>query len=463
MQQDSIEKNRPERQSNTRLPRTLAISSGKGGVGKTSVAVNLAISLAKLGARVCLFDADTGLANVNIMLGVRPQYSLADVIHGDKTLGDIMIEGPMGVHIVPAASGISDCADLAPEQQHKIIRALASIEQDHDYLLIDTAAGINNAVLPFIQAAQESLIVITPEPTSLTDAFSLIKVLRNHGHDRPLRILVNQCKNQQQAKDVYLRLAGAAKKYLNLPLQYLGFLRTDETIRNSITLQRPVALYPSSDPSSHCFMRLAETLENTLESSSEQTFSQYWLEQSAPMQETSLSPPLPSHGQPESLAFQPSDQHIAVETQQNHAVFSLPDAHSITRNLNQQELKTLIDELQQHYQDHYLQTNIVKPSDETENQIDSAEKSTENKSTTLLDGQQNDDLKNTVDLKNDADISRKIPELQLITTNKAQALAMPDKTDTSPRSRYEQLQKALSERDITQPLHTFLLQTLPLD
>jgi MinD-like ATPase involved in chromosome partitioning or flagellar assembly len=457
MQQNSIEKNTPERQSQPRQPRTLAISSGKGGVGKTSVAVNLAISLAKLGARVCLFDADTGLANVNIMLGVRPQHSLADVIHGNKTLEEVMIEGPMGVHIVPAASGISDCADLTPQQQHKIISALARIEQEHDYLLIDTAAGINSAVLPFIQAAQESLIVITPEPTSLTDAFSLIKVLRNQGHDRPLRILVNQCKNQQQAKDVYLRLAGATKKYLNLPLHYLGFLRTDETIRNSISLQRPVALYPSSDPSSHCFLRLAETLESTIESSPEHAFSQYWLDQSTPPDNAGHADTLPSHGQPESLAFQPSNQHLTVEADQNQPVFSLPDANSIARNLNKEELKALIEELKQHYERHYPQTDIAALSDKSEEQIKGLEQNRKNESPASLEVHKGLDTQSDFELKNTAS------GLQVITTNKTPSLAVSTKADSSPHSRHTQLQIALSKRDPTQPLHTFLLDALKLD
>jgi MinD-like ATPase involved in chromosome partitioning or flagellar assembly len=178
---ERAEKNSAEQHTDTtvakQLPRVIAISSGKGGVGKSSIAVNLGISLAKTGARVCIFDADTGLANVNILLGLTPQYSLEHVLFGAKAIEEVMMEGPHGLKIVPGANGISECVNLHPRQQLRLTGELARIEEDFDYILVDTAAGISDTTLDFISASQHALVVLTPEPTSLTDALSLIKLL----------------------------------------------------------------------------------------------------------------------------------------------------------------------------------------------------------------------------------------------------------------------------------------------
>lgn len=286
--------------------KTFAISSGKGGVGKSSVALNLALSLSKMGAKVGLVDADTGLANINIMLGIQPKFTLADVISGEKSISDVVLKGPLGLSIIPSASGISEYAELNAAQLQTLASAIASLEAEFDYLLIDTAAGIHQGVCHFIRASHEAVIVITPEPTSLTDSFSLIKTLKNQEHQRTLRVLVNQCKDQDQAREVYLRLAGAVKKYLGSPIRYLGFLRSDEALRSAISLQRPVALYPSTDPSSRCFLRLAETLEkdsSAIEGGDH--FSQYWQQLLQEQIDSQCEDVLEAHGQPQSLAQTP--------------------------------------------------------------------------------------------------------------------------------------------------------------
>lgn len=310
----------PASQTASAQCKTFAISSGKGGVGKSSVALNLALSLAKMGAKVGLVDADTGLANINIMLGIQPKFTLANVISGDKDIHEVILKGPLGLNIIPSASGISEYAELNPKQLKTLAQAIQSLEAEFDYLLVDTAAGIHQGVCHFIRASHEALIVITPEPTSLTDSFSLIKTLKNQGHERTLRVLVNQCKDQEQAREVYLRLAGAVKKYLGSPIRYLGFLRSDEALRSAISLQRPVALYPSTDPSSRCFLRLAETLEkDSSELQANDHFSQYWQEL-LQQQIDSQAPDdeLAEHGQPQSLARTPITSAVSKQLAAHH-------------------------------------------------------------------------------------------------------------------------------------------------
>jgi MinD-like ATPase involved in chromosome partitioning or flagellar assembly len=265
------------KQTQQHKARTIAVTSGKGGVGKSSIAVNLAISLAKQGKKVCIFDADTGLANINIMLDLQPEYTIEHLLQGEKQLDDIMLEAAHDIRVIPGASGISECADLSADKQGILFDSLASLESRFDYILIDTAAGIASSVLHFIGAAQQAIIVITPEPTSLTDAFSLIKVLKYHRYTKPVHVIINMCRDAEQARNVYLRFAGAAKKYIGTELKYLSFIPTTDSLRAAVSLQHPVALYPSSDPSSRYFSRLAESIErqwSTVDSTA--SFSEYW-------------------------------------------------------------------------------------------------------------------------------------------------------------------------------------------
>src|SRR3990167_7797161 len=165
-------------------PNVVAITGGKGGVGKTCVAVNLAIALSRMRHKVCLFDADTGLANINIMLGLYPAYTLEHLLTGEKSIQDIVLQGPEGLQVVPGASGFTDCLDLDASQQQRMLSSIRSLEPHCDYMLIDTAAVVSPTVLHFIAAAQVAVVVITPEPTSMTDAFSLLKVLKRRGYRR---------------------------------------------------------------------------------------------------------------------------------------------------------------------------------------------------------------------------------------------------------------------------------------
>lgn len=277
-----------------RLPHVIAIASGKGGVGKSSVAVNLGMSLAKLGERVCIFDADTGLANINILLGLTPRFSLEHVLFGAKSIEAVMLETAHGMQVIPGANGISECVALHPRQQLRLTRELARIESDYDYFLIDTAAGIADTTLDFICSAQTALIVITPEPTSLTDAFSLLKLLHRRRRNLSAQVLVNMCGSTAQAREVFHRFSAAVEKYIGVRTRYLGFLMRDESLRAAVTLQSPVALFPDSDPSSRSFLRLAEALQQSLRDEVPKSgFSAYWLRRFRERQAQAQTAPRP--------------------------------------------------------------------------------------------------------------------------------------------------------------------------
>ncbi|WP_018139956.1 MULTISPECIES: MinD/ParA family protein [unclassified Thioalkalivibrio] len=256
-------------------PRVLAVASGKGGVGKSSVAVNLGITLARRGRRVCILDGDTGLANVNILLGLRPQRGLAEVLAGECGIEDILLEGPHGLKIIPGASGIRECAELSSAHQKRLVAELARIEQDFDDLLLDTAAGIGDTTLDFMAAGHQVLLVLTPEPTSLTDAFSLLKLALRRQMLK-VRVIVNMVADVAEARSVFQRFANAVEKYLHTQVDFLGFIQRDESLRSAVTLQHPVALFPESDPSARPFHRLANALEEDVPQESSASFSRFW-------------------------------------------------------------------------------------------------------------------------------------------------------------------------------------------
>ena len=266
--------------SSAHSPHVIAVSSGKGGVGKSSIAVNLAISLAKSGAKVCVLDADTGLANANILLGLTPTFSLEHVLFGAKAIEEVMLDGPHGMKIVPGANGISECVSLAPRQQMRLTRELATIEHNFDYLLIDTAAGIADTTLDFVSASGHALIVITPEPTSLTDAFSLIKLLARRPGAIYYHVVVNMCANSKQGKEVFNRFNSAVKKYIGTDIHYLGAIPQQESMRAAVISQSPVATLGDRDPGCRRFTQLAQDLLNSTDSLPvSRSFSAYWQRQ----------------------------------------------------------------------------------------------------------------------------------------------------------------------------------------
>ncbi|MFZ5570437.1 MAG: MinD/ParA family protein [Thermodesulfobacteriota bacterium] len=228
------------------MTRLLTITSGKGGVGKTNISINLALYLAARGLRVCLFDADLGLANINVLLGIYPRETLRDVLFGRKSMQEILIRYEGGIDILPGSSGVADMVDLDQGQVEKLIRSFLAME-NYDFFLFDTSAGIAKDVLAFCLAAPELLVVITPEPTSLTDAYALVKILVHSGYQGKIRVAVNLCKNASLAKSAYGKFKAAVKKFLGVDVTSLGMIYEDEVMTQAVTQQKPVAtLYPKT-------------------------------------------------------------------------------------------------------------------------------------------------------------------------------------------------------------------------
>ncbi|AKO52514.1 ATPase [Marinobacter psychrophilus] len=246
-------------------PRVIAVTGGKGGVGKTSVAINLALALTREGHRVLLLDGDLDLANVAIMLGQYPRHTLEHVLRRECTLDEIIMEAPLGLHVIPGASGVQRCMDLGVAGSLDLLKSLAALERRYDYVLIDTAAGLQPVVLHMIASAAMACVVVTPDPASLTDAFSLIKVLQRQGYRRTPSVLVNMAHGASQAQSIFQRFAAASQSHLNVQPHYLGAIWRDETLRRSVITQRPVALLAQSDPSCQQFHSLADRVKIRLE------------------------------------------------------------------------------------------------------------------------------------------------------------------------------------------------------
>ncbi len=229
-------------------PIVLSVTSGKGGVGKTNLSVNIATKLAQEGKKVLLLDADLGLANVDVILGITPQKNLFHLFQNEATLEEIIFKTPYGFSILPAASGVNEMLNLSAGQKMTLLDSLDSLEDSLDYLIADTGAGIHDSVLYFNIAAQERLVVLTPEPTSLTDAYALIKVLRTKHDISTFRVIINMAASAKQAKEVYSRLSAACDHFLeNVSVDYLGFIPKDPLLRKSVIAQKPFAsLYPDA-------------------------------------------------------------------------------------------------------------------------------------------------------------------------------------------------------------------------
>jgi flagellar biosynthesis protein FlhG len=235
------------RRRGSRPVKVLTVTGGKGGVGKTNISANLAIALAQLGRRVMLLDADLGLANVDVLLGLQPQSTLADVLHGRRGLAEVIVTGPAGIRVVPGASGLSDLADLDTTGQAGLINAFSELTEDLDVLVVDTAAGISGGVLRFCAAASDVLVVVCDEPTSITDAYALIKVLSTeHGVTR-FRIVTNMTHQGGDGRQLFEKLLRVTERFLQVTLDHAGSLPYDDRVWRAVQLQAPfVTAFPTS-------------------------------------------------------------------------------------------------------------------------------------------------------------------------------------------------------------------------
>ena len=231
-----------------KIAKTITVTSGKGGVGKTNLVANLAICLAQAGRKVTIIDADLGLANIDVIFGIRPKTNLNDVINGNLTLDQIIIPGPCGVQIIAGGSGISELAHLAPESAQRLFNQLRFLEDRTDYLLIDTGAGISQNVISFCLAADQIIVVTTPEPTSLADAYGIIKIISQSGKGCQVGILVNRVGSEEEALFVQDRLEKVALEFLNFPLQRLGSIPQDKQMYLAVRQQTPLMLFSPMSP-----------------------------------------------------------------------------------------------------------------------------------------------------------------------------------------------------------------------
>jgi flagellar biosynthesis protein FlhG len=252
---------REQRKSGPGL-RVIGVVSGKGGVGKTNVTANLAVLAAKAGKRVLVIDGDLGLANIEILYGLRPQVNLGDVLEGGLTIREALAEGPHGVKVLPAGSGLQQLTRLTDEQRFRLVAALDEIEDDFDLILLDAGAGIGDNVMFFVGAAQEALLVVSPEPTSLTDAYATLKVMCQDAKLRSFDVLVNQAGNEAIARDIFDKLSAIVGRFLDARVRYLGYLPRDENVHRAVMAQKPfVELFPTT-PASRALNAIADTLLN---------------------------------------------------------------------------------------------------------------------------------------------------------------------------------------------------------
>ncbi len=233
-----------------RIPKVIAVTSGKGGVGKTNVVANLAVAFASLGKSVVILDADLGLGNVDVLFGIIPKYTIEHVLLGEKKLSEVMVEGPLGIKILPTSSGSEDLTNLSAEQKLIFLSELDELEKGVDVFLIDTAAGISSNVLYFNTVAQDILVVATADPTSVTDAYAIMKILSKRHGEKRFKLLVNMSRSLRESKEVYRKLTLVSDQFLDIAIDFCGFIPQDDYLRMAVLEQKSVVdLYPNAKSS----------------------------------------------------------------------------------------------------------------------------------------------------------------------------------------------------------------------
>ena len=237
--------------------KVIAVSGGKGGVGKTNVSLNTAISLAQIGKRVLVLDADLGLANVDVMLGLRVQRNLSHVLSGECEIDDIIIKGPAGVNIIPATSGTQSMVDLTPSEHAGLIRAFSDMQTQFDVLIVDTAAGISDMVLSFTRAAQDIMLVVCDEPTSITDCYALMKLLSREHDVFKFKVVANMVRSPKEGQQLFEKLTKVTDRFLDVALEFVAVIPFDENIRKSVRKQQVIVEAFPTSPASKAFKSLA--------------------------------------------------------------------------------------------------------------------------------------------------------------------------------------------------------------
>ncbi|MDI9459745.1 MAG: MinD/ParA family protein [Bacillota bacterium] len=240
--------------------RIIAVTSGKGGVGKTNIAVNLALALCQLNHRVVLIDVDLGLANVDIVLGISPKYNLGHVMRGEKTLHEIIMDGPLGLKIISGGSGITELANLNGWRLDAFVASFEQLNREFDFVILDTGAGVHRNVTSFVLAATDVLVVTTPEPTAITDAYGLLKVIRQRAPETRVRLVVNMAKSPAEAEIVAERLNSVLREFVQWEVEYTGYILTESQVVRAVAEQQPVLLAFPSSMASRSLKRIAGIL-----------------------------------------------------------------------------------------------------------------------------------------------------------------------------------------------------------
>lgn len=244
--------------------RVLTITSGKGGVGKSNMAVNLAVQLSRLGKRVIIFDADIGLANVEVMFGMIPKYNLSDVLYRGMSMRDIITKGPMNIGFISGGSGVMGLNNLTRDQILSVVSRLSELDSMADIVLVDTGAGISDSVMEFVLASPEVLLITTPEPSSLTDSYSLIKTLyRNpdfNYKETVINVIANRVNSAEEGQAVFDKFSSVVSKFLNWNVNYLGLIPQDPDVERAVRQQQVVSIYDPQAESSQAFAKIAESL-----------------------------------------------------------------------------------------------------------------------------------------------------------------------------------------------------------
>lgn len=264
----NIIKKRDSKTDHERVAKVITVTSGKGGVGKTSLSVNLAIQLGRLGKRVVVFDADFGLANIEIMLGIRPKYNLADLMYRGKSIEDIITYGPENIGFISGGSGINELANLTRDQVFSMIHRLEELDRIADVIIVDTGAGISDTVLEFVAASEEVLLVATPEPTSITDAYALLKTLNKKASYRPektvVKMVANQVRGEREAAELFEKLGVVVGKFLDVEVDFLGSVPYNKNMQRAVMRQAPVSISDPESDSARSVKNIAGCLEDVM-------------------------------------------------------------------------------------------------------------------------------------------------------------------------------------------------------
>ncbi|MGI6778775.1 MAG: MinD/ParA family protein [Acetivibrionales bacterium] len=238
------------RSLNKASTKVITVTSGKGGVGKTNITINLAISLSEMGYRVIILDADFGLANIDVLLGVSPQYTLVDVIRNKKNIIEVLTNGPNNIKFVSGGSGVEELVRLDRVQVERFINNIALLDKIADIVIIDTGAGLSESVMSFVASADEVVLVTTPEPTSITDAYALVKMVSNRYKNKVIKVIVNRAESTKEANDILAKLSLVAEKFLSVNLIPIGYILQDDTVIKAVKMQQPFTIvYPKSQAS----------------------------------------------------------------------------------------------------------------------------------------------------------------------------------------------------------------------